>query len=97
MVLMGPSPPAASHPHGALITAVQARRDGASPLAGLGLPALAPVLSGRSTRLPGPGETALIIAAGLAAGGQVSLPLRIGSHSGSQRVARLLPLRAGAP
>jgi membrane protein DedA with SNARE-associated domain len=40
----------------------------------LGLPALAALVFGESAGLPLPGETALIVAGGLAAAGQLSLP-----------------------
>lgn len=43
----------------------------------LGLPALAALVFGESAGLPVPGETALIVAGGLAAAGQLSLPVVI--------------------
>lgn len=46
-------------------------------LAHLGYPALAGIIFGESAGLPIPGETALIVAGGLAASGKLSLPLVI--------------------
>lgn len=76
-------PAARQRSHGALIPLSHADRVLLTVPAQVGYPALAALVLGESAGLPLPGESALLAAAGLAAAGQLALPLVIAVAAGA--------------